>query len=701
MGRRSWSLTTRVFASTAAIVAVVVGAALLIGSASLRGASDAAAKRGLEQSVDLVAQFLDGRQRSLAGGARVFVQAPYFRTLVAERRKDDLLDQAREAVEQLGAHWVMITDSRGIMLAKSDEPQAAGDSLGSVPLIEGALRGGTTTGFGVSRDSMLFQAVAVPIVLPGLQSIGVLVATQLVDSSFAVDVRAATASELVFAARDASGGLRVSTSTIGHDSSVASAIGSLGQRDDATTRPAIVIRGKDYFAQTASLTTAGGDPIGAFIVMHPRDVEPESIADVRRSLVIAAVIGFALALASAYFAARRVTRPVRAIATALRKAADGDYAGVAERVSPGSNDAEISSLNAAFRSLIADLRDKEALVAAVVSSSVAKSLAKTEKRVRRIALAKPARGGAMAAPGDVLAGRYRIDEQLGSGGMGIVYCATDLLLDESVAVKMLRPEILADAGAIDRLTEELRLSRRITHRNVVRMHDLGVSEGVPFLTMEYVQGTSLAAIIENRGRLPATTVVSIAKQLFRGLAVAHEQGVIHGDLKPQNVLVGSSGILKVADFGVARLIRRAVPRQRRAAQPDEIVSIARLSGAIIGTPEYMSPEVLLGEPASAASDIYAAGVVLHECLTGVTPYRADTPAAFIARKLDAPTSTAESRLAVTPRGEGGAIAEGLEELIAEMTRADADERRATAVELVERLEALDEAALEMADPVRE
>ena len=120
-------------------------------------------RRGLEQSADLAAQFLAGRTRSLASGARVFVQSPYFRTLVAQRRRDDVLDQAFEAAEQLEADWVFITDQRGVLIAKSDEPGAVGVPMGDVPLVAGALRGQVTSGFGESQDSVLFQAVAVPI----------------------------------------------------------------------------------------------------------------------------------------------------------------------------------------------------------------------------------------------------------------------------------------------------------------------------------------------------------------------------------------------------------------------------------------------------------------------------------------------------------------------------------------------------------
>jgi serine/threonine-protein kinase len=702
-GGPPWNLTTRVFASTAAIVCVVVAAALLIGSTSLRQASDEAARRGLEQSADLVAQFLAGRERSLAGGARVFVQGPYFRTLVAERRRDDILDQSFEAVAQLGAKWVMITDDRGVLLAKSDEPTLVDDSLGGVALVSGALRGGTTSGFGVSRDSLLFQAVAVPIVIPGRAPVGVLVATRLVDSVFAADVKVGTASDLLFFALDTNGDVRITSSTLGRDSTVREAAATLVQKSVGPrgALPTVRVRGAEYFAQAGTLTTAGGEVIGGFVVLRARDAELTSITGVRRSLVIAGSLGFLLALLFAYFAARHVTRPVRALSQAVRRAADGDYhAGYALRTMVPAGDSEISALVAAFDSLLADLREKEALVATVMGAATAVDARKTGAGARAtrahagsIGAARTIRrGGLTIAAGELLANRYRIEAEIGSGGMGIVYRATDSLLGELVAVKLLRPEVVAaDPQAFERLTQELRLARRITHRNVVRTHDLGESEGVPFLTMEYIQGSSLASVIANRGALPSSAVLSIGKQLFRALAVAHEQGVIHGDLKPQNLLIGANGVLKVTDFGIARLIRGAVPeRERRAAQAAEASLLAQLAGAVTGTPQYMAPEQLIGGPASPRSDIYAAGIVLHECLTGATPYGADTPMAFIARKLDVTAPPAEPRLAATRLSVSEAEATDilrseLEALIVEMTRPEPGDRPGFAAELVERL----------------
>src|SRR5436305_5909120 len=202
-------MARRVFFSTAAIVCAVLVATLVIASYSARRTTRDAERRGLEQAADLTAQLLAGRGRSLAGGARVFVQGPSFRALVAERQHDDILDQALEATGQLGADWVFITDERGTLLAKSDEPGVQNVAMGSVQLVEGALEGRTTFGFGISRDTLLFQTVAVPIVVPGAAPVGVLVATKLVDRQMALDVRAATAADIVFYSLDARGAAHV------------------------------------------------------------------------------------------------------------------------------------------------------------------------------------------------------------------------------------------------------------------------------------------------------------------------------------------------------------------------------------------------------------------------------------------------------------------------------------------------------------
>jgi serine/threonine protein kinase len=210
-------------------------------------------------------------------------------------------------------------------------------------------------------------------------------------------------------------------------------------------------------------------------------------------------------------------------------------------------------------------------------------------------------------PGSVFAGRYEIGEVLGRGGMGVVYRAQDRQLGEAVAIKVLRPELGSlDPTVLERFKQELRLARRITHRNVVRTYDLGEAGGTHYITMELVRGTTLATFIRDAGRLDVRATLTIGKQLCRALEVAHEEGIVHRDIKPQNLLVDPAGFLKVMDFGIARLAERG---------PDKKEALTAV-GVVVGTPQYMAPEQLFGEPVDQRTDLWATGAVLFECVTG-------------------------------------------------------------------------------------
>jgi serine/threonine protein kinase len=226
------------------------------------------------------------------------------------------------------------------------------------------------------------------------------------------------------------------------------------------------------------------------------------------------------------------------------------------------------------------------------------------------------------ATGQVLGDRYEIKALLGQGGMGMVYRAFDRQLGETVALKTLRPDLVAsDSTTLERFKQEIRLARRITHRNVVRTHDLGEVGGVYFITMEYVAGTNLKDLIRLRGKLPIGVTLTVGRQLCRALEVAHEQNVVHRDIKPHNIAVEPSGFIKVMDFGIARLMERTGEGLTQA-------------GTAIGTPEYMAPEQLMGEAVDARADLYAAGAVLFECLTGRLVFAAPSLTALIAKHLE-------------------------------------------------------------------
>jgi eukaryotic-like serine/threonine-protein kinase len=259
-----------------------------------------------------------------------------------------------------------------------------------------------------------------------------------------------------------------------------------------------------------------------------------------------------------------------------------------------------------------------------------------------------------------------------------------------VALKVLRPELLAaDASAREQLLDELRLTRRITHRNVVRTYDIGENDGVPFVTMEYVDGASLATVIRVRGALPVPAVLSMARQLMRAIGAAHREHIVHGDIKPRNLLVGPNGVLKVTDFGVARVLRTSQHVPVAAHTPTAHVT-GHVGGAVLGTPEYLAPEVLIGASPSMASDLYAAGVVLHECLIGHTPHDADTPTAFLSGKL-APSGTWRSQpaaVAASPARREDRVPSIFESLVSHLLQPDPDARPASADHVLELLAAI-------------
>jgi CheY-like chemotaxis protein/predicted Ser/Thr protein kinase len=213
------------------------------------------------------------------------------------------------------------------------------------------------------------------------------------------------------------------------------------------------------------------------------------------------------------------------------------------------------------------------------------------------------------ARGTVYAGRYEIIEELGKGGMGRVYRALDTKVDEEVALKILNPEVAAEASLIERFSNELRLARKITHKNVCRMHDIHEDQGAQFITMEYVPGEDLKSFIRRSKQLAAKTAISIAKQVCQGLAEAHRLGVVHRDLKPQNIMIDREGNARIMDFGIARSVKAK-------GITDE--------GTVIGTPEYMSPEQVEGKDVDGRSDIYSLGAVLFEMVTGRVPFEGKT-----------------------------------------------------------------------------
>ncbi|UCE40874.1 MAG: protein kinase [Candidatus Aminicenantes bacterium] len=213
-------------------------------------------------------------------------------------------------------------------------------------------------------------------------------------------------------------------------------------------------------------------------------------------------------------------------------------------------------------------------------------------------------------PGILFAGRYQIIKELGQGGMGKVYLVLDNEIHERIALKVLNPDVASDEKTVERFRNELKFSRKISHKNVCRMFDLGEKEGLKYISMEYVSGESLLDLLTRLGNLTVQKTLSITIQVCEGLAEAHKLDVVHRDLKPQNIMIDADGIVHIMDFGIARSMKKKGLTE---------------AGLLVGTPHFMSPEQLESEDVDKRSDIYCMGVILYKILTGYVPYEGETP----------------------------------------------------------------------------
>src|SRR5580658_4049732 len=266
--------------------------------------------------------------------------------------------------------------------------------------------------------------------------------------------------------------------------------------------------------------------------------------------------------------------------------------------------------------------------------------------------------------GSVLGGRYEILQQLGEGGMGAVYKVHDRELERVIALKVIRPELAQTPEVLNRFKQELIIARKVTHKNVSRIYDLAEADGVKFITMEFIEGRSLSSLLQEKGKLEPKQAAGVIVQVCLALEAAHAEGVIHRDLKPQNIMLSSHDRVVVMDFGIARSV--------------EIGSVTQ-TGVVLGTPAYMSPEQAKGEELDARSDLFALGIIFYELLTGDFPYKAETALESLYKRT---TEHARPPIEVAPQ-----IPKPLSDIAVRCLEIDKNKRYASAAEILNDLEA--------------
>ena len=671
-------LTQKILLFTGLLVVALVAASLAFTTVQADRLAGENVARGLEETRQVWETFQADRYNKLKMGIRVLGNDPYFKPLVETGDAESILDTLQERNEETKANFVLATDPSGVVLTRTDRPTEAGEDLSQAPIVQKPLEGEESATIWRQGDR-LFHAVSVPMIT-GPELKGVLVAGYALNELLAGDIRKLTHSEIAFLTEGPGGRPELSVSTLGpREPALREALQTwpAGQRQEQF---ALNLAGSPYAAIQVPLTAATGETMGSVLALRSLDDEMAAFRRFRTSLIVVSLIVMVLGLGVAYAAAAKITRPVRRLVELVDGARSGRYSG---KVDVGTSD-EIGTLARAFNSLLADLREKDQMIeflregmtmmkkgAVGATQGTAATLTGSQETA---AIPTTGMTGIDVHKGDLFASRYDILATVGKGGMGVVYRAHDRQLDEEVALKVLRPDVVkTDATLVDRFKQEIKLARRITHRNVLRTHDFGETGGTPYISMEYLEGVTLKELVSSKGALPTGVGLRIAKQMCLGLEAAHEQGVVHRDIKPQNMLIlPESGELKIMDFGIAR-----VSEVKGGGATDSGLTTA---GMVMGTPDYMPPEQAQGAPADFRSDIYSLGVVLFEVFVGRLPFTGENMMAVVMAHIQKPVPS--------PRSMNPKIPPRLEAIILRMLDKDPARRFATVSEVLEGLDAV-------------
>jgi|CXWL01.1.fsa_nt_gi serine/threonine-protein kinase len=671
-------LTKKILLFTALLTVGIVTATLAFTTVQANALAQANLAERLTSSGGIWNTFQADRLGKLKLAVGTLGNEPSFKAMIEAGDGATIADTLAERGLDLGADFFMATDASGLLLARSDKPTERGTDLSKDPVVSMSVEGEEAAGLWQEGDRV-FHAVSTPM-STGENLQGVLLAGYALDVNVARSLARITGADIAFLTGAAQ---TVSASSLGPlETGFASALRSAGAIK-ANEVFDLEFVGDRYRAISYPLENAARRPVGSLVVIASYAKEMAPFVRFRNALFIVGGIMTVLGLLGALLIARRITDPISLLVDRVHKARDGSFAGSI----PVHSTDEVGALAKAFNGLLTELREKEQFIEfmrTAQSSGGTTNMPPVDFDSGATMGLSGVTGSSSVLGGDetltigsMFANRYKVLETLGRGGMGVVFRAKDNQLDEVVALKTLRSDVLSqDSTLLQRFKLEIKLARKITHKNVLRTHDFGEWMGTPYISMEYLEGVTLKDLQKRKGALPIAVGLQIAKQMCHGLAAAHAQGVIHRDIKPQNMLIiPETGDLKIMDFGIA-----TVSNVKDESKPSD--SSITGAGVVLGTPDYLAPELGKGQVADFRSDIYCMGVVLFELFCGRLPFPGESPMQIVIHHMQTPPPK--------PRSLKPNIPEDLQAVILKCMEKERDKRFQTVDDLTEALNAISE-----------
>jgi serine/threonine-protein kinase len=707
------SLAWKFFLRTGLTILLIVGALVAVTVYLANRQSREAALRGMIGASAVADKTFEQQGKIMDAGLEVFTQYSGNQANIEKGEYASVRDTLLDNLSRLSAEVAVVVRPSGMLLSCTTD--GAKQDYTDVGIVQRAMHpeeaamagypGPSYRGFFEIKEGAfkgVYHAVSRPINAPGGASLGVMLVGTKLNEAAANELRKISLPpnrkgeaqphfgllshfEILGDTTGASERPKLAAALKANPGFPAAKAAVLaGNRSEPLT---LGIGGHPYLAVLAPLKAANAlDLEVADLVLMPLDPFLAPFNAIRNAILLAGAVGLVLSMLFSLASAKRVTAPLASLTHAAVALSEGER----PEIPALKGEDEVGYLTLAFRALLSELKAKDELLAAMeavraqqgsggmaggldtMGSRVGMSVVDidatvsiTESQAIRGELPAPQKKTITLKPGDLFAGRYRIEGILGKGGMGIVLRARDQQLDEDVALKVIRPEIQTEPGFIETLKQEIKLARRITHKYVLRTHDFGESEGIPFVSMEYLKGVTLKQLQTERGALPIGLVLRIARQVAEGLEAAHAEGVVHRDIKPLNVLFDARGDAKLMDFGLAAPVS--------AKGTDE-------GGQVFGTPRYMAPEQVRGEQVDPRTDLYALGIMLFELTTGFAPYDHESVTETLRMQLSAPIPKAKDMAPGLP--------EGFSFLVERLMQKKKEDRPASASEVVEILKLL-------------